>query len=85
MVYWKKSRLRGLEIVWLRDRLEAFLLKSSSARLQLTDGSVTTVGYAGKTELSHTSIGKELARWKIASEWSNATRDDPVFHSVEIE
>jgi len=34
-----KSRLRGLEMVWLRDRLEAFLVQiQGSARLQLTDG-----------------------------------------------
>lgn len=59
----KKSRLRGLEIVWLSDRLEAFLAQiQGSARLQLTDGSVTTVGYAGKTNYPYTSIGKELAK-----------------------
>jgi len=59
----KKSRLRGLEIVWLRDRLEAFLAQiQGSARLQLTDGSMTTVGYAGKTDYPYTSIGKELAK-----------------------
>jgi membrane-bound lytic murein transglycosylase A len=58
-----KSRLRGLEIVWLRDRLEAFLAQiQGSARLQLIDGSMTTVGYAGKTNYPYTSIGKELAK-----------------------
>lgn len=58
-----KSRLRGLEIVWMRDRLEAFLTQiQGSARLQLTDGSTITVGYAGKTSYPYTSIGKELAK-----------------------
>lgn len=58
-----KSRLRGLELVWLRDRLEAFLVQvQGSARLQLTDGSMVTVGYAGKTAHPYTSIGKELAK-----------------------
>ncbi|HEY9850510.1 MAG TPA: murein transglycosylase A [Leptolyngbyaceae cyanobacterium] len=54
-------RLRGLELVWLRDRLEAFLVQiQGSARLQLTDGSEMTVGFAGKTDRPYTSIGREL-------------------------
>lgn len=58
-----KSRLKGLEMVWLRDRLEAFLVQiQGSARLQLTDGGVMTVGYAGKTNYPYTSVGKELAK-----------------------
>ncbi len=53
--------LRGLELVWLRDRLEAFLIQvQGSARLQLTDGDIFTVGYAGRTEYAYTSIGREL-------------------------
>jgi membrane-bound lytic murein transglycosylase A len=53
--------LRGLEIVWLSDRLEAFLVQvQGSARLQLTDGSTMTVGYAGRTEYPYTSLGREL-------------------------
>ncbi|URD47779.1 murein transglycosylase A [Chroococcidiopsis sp. CCNUC1] len=58
-----KSRLHGRELVWLRDRLEAFLVHiQGSARLHLTDGSIMTVGYAGKTEFPYTSIGKELIK-----------------------
>jgi membrane-bound lytic murein transglycosylase A len=58
-----KSRLRGLEMVWLRDRLEAFLVQiQGSARLQLTDGSRMSVGFAGKTKYPYTSIGRELAK-----------------------
>ena len=54
-------RLQGLELVWLRDRLEAFLVQvQGSARLQLTDGSVMTVGFAGKTDRPYRSIGREL-------------------------
>ena len=53
--------LQGLEIAWLRDRLEAFLIQvQGSARLELTDGSLMTVGYAGNTHYPYTSIGKEL-------------------------
>lgn len=58
-----KSPLRGLEMVWLRDRLDAFLVQiQGSAQLQLTDGSTMTIGYAGKTNYPYTSIGKELAK-----------------------
>lgn len=57
-----KGKLRGLELVWLRDRLEAYFVQiEGSAQLQLTDGTVTTVGYAGKTNYSYTSLGRELA------------------------
>lgn len=53
--------LRGLELVWLRDRLEAYLVQvQGSARLQLTDGTVMSVGYAGRTDYPYTSIGREL-------------------------
>ena len=58
-----KSHLRGLEMVWLRDRLEAFLVQiQGSARLQLTDGRMMSIGYAGKTKYPYTSIGRELAK-----------------------
>lgn len=56
-----KGALKGLELVWLCDRLEAFLVQvQGSARLQLTDGSTMTVGYAGKTNYSYSSVGREL-------------------------
>jgi membrane-bound lytic murein transglycosylase A len=56
-----QGRLRGLELVWLRDRLEAFLVQvQGSARLQLTDGSTMTVGYAGHTDYPYTGIGRQL-------------------------
>jgi membrane-bound lytic murein transglycosylase A len=53
--------LRGLELVWLGDRLEAFLVHvQGSARLQMTDGSIMTVGYDGRTDYPYTSLGREL-------------------------
>ncbi len=56
-----KSLLRGRELVWLRDRLEAYLVQvQGSARLQLPDGKLMTVGVAGKTNYPYVSIGKEL-------------------------
>ncbi|GAC1459341.1 MAG: MltA domain-containing protein [Chamaesiphon sp.] len=58
-----QGRLQGLELFWLRDRLEPFLMQiEGSARLQLTDGSQTTVGYAGNTAYPYISVGRELAR-----------------------
>lgn len=59
----ENSPLNGLELVWLRDRLQAFLIHvQGSARLQLPDGSVMTVGYAGKTDYPYTSVGRELVK-----------------------
>lgn len=56
-----RGPLRDLELVWLRDRLDAFLVQvQGSARLQLTDGEVMTVGYAGRTDYEYVSIGKQL-------------------------
>ena len=57
----KNSPLAGLEIAWLRDRLEAFLIHvQGSAQLKLENGETITVGYAGKTDHAYTSIGGEL-------------------------
>ncbi|MEM9116735.1 MAG: MltA domain-containing protein [Cyanobacteria bacterium P01_F01_bin.56] len=56
-----RGRLQGLELVWMRDRLEAFLVQvQGSARLRLTDGSFMSVGYAGRTEYDYVSLGREL-------------------------
>jgi membrane-bound lytic murein transglycosylase A len=56
-----QGRLRGLEIAWLRNRLEAYLVQvQGSARLRLTDGSTLSVGYAGRTDYPYVSIGREL-------------------------
>jgi len=56
-----RGQLKGLELVWMRDRLEAFLVQvQGSARLRLTDGSFMSVGYAGRTEYDYVSLGREL-------------------------
>jgi membrane-bound lytic murein transglycosylase A len=63
-----KSILSGNELVWFRDRLEAFLVQvQGSARLQLTDGSIMTVGYDGTTNYPYISIGGELVKDGIFS------------------
>ncbi|WP_322096152.1 murein transglycosylase A [Pseudanabaena cinerea] len=57
------QRLAGLEIAWLSDRFQAFLVHvQGSTQLQLTDGSILTVGYAGKTDQPYRSVGAELVR-----------------------
>jgi membrane-bound lytic murein transglycosylase A len=58
-----KGRLRGSELVWMADRLTAFLVQvQGSARLQLIDGSTLTVGVAGHTDHPYTGIGRELVK-----------------------
>ncbi|AFY61743.1 murein transglycosylase A [Synechococcus sp. PCC 6312] len=58
-----QGKLKGLELAWLKDRLEAFLIQvQGSAQLQLTNGQMMTVGYAGKTNFPYTSIGQELIK-----------------------
>ncbi|BAY61077.1 MltA domain-containing protein [Calothrix brevissima NIES-22] len=58
-----KSQLHGLEMLWFRDRLDAYMIHiQGSAQIQLTDGKRTSVGYAGGTDYPWTSIGKELAK-----------------------
>ena len=55
--------LSGNEIFWMRDRFEAILVQiQGSAELNLTDGTKTTVGFAGGTNFPYNSIGKELAK-----------------------
>jgi membrane-bound lytic murein transglycosylase A len=56
-----QGKLRGYELVWLGDRLEAFLIQvQGSARLQLVDGTEMSVGYAGRTNYPYQSIGRLL-------------------------
>lgn len=59
----KNSPLRGQELVWLRDRLEAFLVQvQGSARFRMPDGKLMSVGFAGKTNYPYTSVGRELVK-----------------------
>ncbi|HEY9702692.1 MAG TPA: MltA domain-containing protein [Allocoleopsis sp.] len=58
-----KGRLRGLEIAWLRDRLEAYVIHiEGSAVLQFTDGSTISISSAAATDYPYVSLGKELVR-----------------------
>ena len=58
-----KSLLKGHELVWLSDRLEAFLVQvQGSAKLKMTDGTTMSVGYGGTTDYPYVSIGGELVK-----------------------
>lgn len=58
-----QSSLKGQELVWLSDRLEAFLVQvQGSARLQMTDGTTMSVGYDGTTNYPYVSVGGELVK-----------------------
>lgn len=58
-----QGQLRGLELAWFRDRLQAYLVQvQGSAQLQLTDGSTMSVGYAGRTDYPYVSLGRELVK-----------------------
>jgi membrane-bound lytic murein transglycosylase A len=58
----RDKKLRGLELVYLKDRLEAFLVHvQGSAKLRLRDGSMLEVGYAAKNGRPYKSLGKMLA------------------------
>jgi len=57
------QEMAGLEIAWLSDRFQAFLVHvQGSARFELPDGKLLTVGYAGKTDQPYRSVGAELVR-----------------------
>jgi len=52
---------RDLELVWLRDPIDAFLAHvNGSAFVELPDGSMSRFGYAGTNGREYTSLGKEL-------------------------
>ncbi|MTJ51211.1 murein transglycosylase [Anabaena sp. UHCC 0253] len=56
-----KGKLKGLELFWFRDRLEPYMIQiQGSGRLNLTDGTQTTIGYAGNTAYNYRSLGRSL-------------------------
>ncbi len=57
--------LKGTELVWMRDRLEAFLVQvQGSARLELTDGTQMSIGFDGNTDYPYVGIGREMVKDK---------------------
>ncbi len=57
---------RGLELVWLDNRVDAFFVHvQGSARIQLDDGSTMRVGFAGRNWQRYRSVGRQLIRQGI--------------------
>jgi membrane-bound lytic murein transglycosylase A len=58
-----KSLIKGRELIWLRDRLEAYLVQiQGAAKIRLTNGKSISVAFDGNTDYPYTSIGKELVK-----------------------
>lgn len=54
---------RGLELLWLDDPLDAFMLHvQGSGHVRLRDGGTTRIGYAGNNGHAYRSVGQELIR-----------------------
>ncbi len=54
---------RGLELVWVKDAVDAFLLHvQGSGRVTLQDGNVLRLGFAGHNGHDYRSIGRELVK-----------------------
>lgn len=55
--------LRGMEIVWLKDPVEAYIVHvQGSARIRLLDGREMRIGYAGKTDRPYRSVAMEMVK-----------------------
>ncbi len=54
---------KNLELVWLQSHADAFFMQvQGSGRVELPDGSVLRLAYAGKTGLPYTAIGGVLVK-----------------------
>lgn len=59
----QSGKLQGLELVYLPSRLDAYIIEvNGSAKLNMTDGSVMYVGFAGTNGHDYTSIRKLLVQ-----------------------
>ena len=67
-------RGRGLELAWLEDPVEVFFLHiQGSGRINMTDGRVMRVGYAGRNGHAYVSVGKEMvARGTMSADQASA-------------
>ena len=61
--------LDGSEIVWMEDKLAAYIVHvNGSAKLRMDDGTVMYVGYAGKTDRPYTGLGRTLVAEGVLEE-----------------
>jgi membrane-bound lytic murein transglycosylase A len=59
---------RGLEILWLRDRADAFFIHvQGSGRIRLSEGGSMRLSFAAKSGLPYTGIGAILAERRVLS------------------
>ncbi len=59
----EKGKLKGLELFWLKSRIDAFIAQvQGSAVLEFADGTTTSINYAGNTDYEYVSLGKELIK-----------------------
>ena len=59
----KSGMLEGKELVWLGDPFEAYIAHvQGSAKIRLSDGSLTTVGYAANNGHEYQSVAHALVR-----------------------
>ena len=57
----KESRLRGQELIWLKDPFDSFVLHiQGSGMIQLPDGELRGLHYAQRNGRQYTSIGKYM-------------------------
>jgi len=79
--------LKGLEIVWLADPIDAYLAHvNGSAFVELEDGTLYKLGYAGKNGREYVSLAGELisarkieeASLKAIREWAGAADEAEV-------
>jgi len=67
--YWDRAAIdggvltgRGLEILWLADKVDAFFLEiQGSGRVRLPDGTVVRVSFAGQNGRGYVPIGRVIA------------------------
>ncbi|MXU64724.1 murein transglycosylase A [Oceanomicrobium pacificus] len=54
---------KGLELVWLRDPVDAFFLHvQGSGRIRLVEGGSMRLGFGGRNHHKYRSVGKEMLR-----------------------
>ena len=59
---------RGLEIMWVDDPIEAFIMEiQGSGRVRMTDGSVVGINYAGQNGQKYYPIGRYLIDQGVAT------------------
>ncbi len=57
----KSGLLAGYELLWLQDRFEAYLVHvQGSAAIELPNGSVAHIGYAGNNGHDYVSVARQL-------------------------